>query len=111
LVAEALSIAGLGGVDGCVVLTDGLKVISFGSEIGVPEHDLNSSRYRHVNAVDGSPREDQSGESLGGTRHRSAFRLVRVVPGSTAVVVSQDGNITVIGNDGKAVTAWHATAF
>jgi DNA integrity scanning protein DisA with diadenylate cyclase activity len=39
-------------------------------------------------------------------RHRSAYRLAGALPGSLAIVVSQDGGVRIVRKKGGRVTFW-----
>ena len=41
-----------------------------------------------------------------GARHRSAYRLAGALPGSVAVVISQDGGVRFVCPRGGRVTYW-----
>ena len=41
-----------------------------------------------------------------GSRHRSAYRLASALPGSVAVVISQDGGVRWVCQRGGRVTYW-----
>jgi DNA integrity scanning protein DisA with diadenylate cyclase activity len=41
-----------------------------------------------------------------GARHRSAYRLVNALPGSVAIVISQDGGVRFVCQKGGRVTYW-----
>jgi len=41
-----------------------------------------------------------------GARHRSAYRLAGALPGSVAVVISQDGGVRFVCQKGGRVTYW-----
>ena len=41
-----------------------------------------------------------------GARHRSAYRLAGALPGSVAVVISQDGGVRFVCRRGGRVTYW-----
>jgi hypothetical protein len=94
-------VAALANVDGCVGLTNAYDVAGFGGEIQAMEAQLP-----FVDAATGVPWTDQSGESLGGTRHRSALRFCRSAIGALAVVVSQDGGISVFHSGNTGVTCY-----
>ena len=56
---------------------------------------------------------DLEGESVAdepaaneGTRHRSAYRLVGALPGTVAVVVSQDGGVRFVAARDGRLTYW-----
>ena len=90
------SIAALTRIDGCVVLTPELDVLGAGGEIRVADTDVERSGLIFTDIGKNMPWPDQSGTDLGGTRHRSAFRLCMAVPHTLAFVVSQDGEVTLM---------------
>jgi len=96
-------LAGLGDVDGAVVLTEYFEVLGFGCEIGGNlsdvafvrrARDLSASEYETV-AVDGV-----------GTRHRSAYRLCSHERNAMAIVVSHDGGVQFVAWHDGALTCW-----
>ena len=96
-------IANLSKVDGAVVMTKRFEMLGFGAEI--------SGALPAVETV--SRALDPEGEHTlkepadgVGTRHRSAYRLCGALPGSVAVVVSQDGSARFITRKGGEVTYW-----
>lgn len=94
-------IAGLSKVDGCVVLKSNLDVVAFGAKIKVPSHsDEGVSTPTLVNPFSKEPESEQEIMRLG-TRHRSAYNLCRHLPGTTAIIVSQDGDIRVFSSDSQ----------
>jgi DNA integrity scanning protein DisA with diadenylate cyclase activity len=81
--------ASFANVDGCVVLRRDLQVIGFGGRILVSDDE----------AERGTPGPDLPlGTHLGGNRHQSALRLCKAVPNSLALVISQDGDLSVFDN-------------
>ena len=99
----AYLVAGLAAVDGAVVLDKRLELLGFGAEI--------SGRLPDVRVVGRAL--DLEGESVAdepaaneGTRHRSAYRLVGALPGSVAIVVSQDGGVRFVAERDGRVTYW-----
>jgi hypothetical protein len=83
-------IAGLAAIDGAVVLSKDHELLGFGGMI--------SGRLPAVRSV--ARALDLEGkiiaeEEIGnvGARHRSAYRLAGALPGSMAIVISQDGDI------------------
>jgi sensor domain DACNV-containing protein len=97
-------IAGLTGVDGAVVMTDGFDLLGFGAEIvgDLPE----VARVERAMDVEGSRTISESTEGVG-TRHRSAYRLCAANPGVVAIVVSQDGGVRIACSHDGVVTYWH----
>jgi hypothetical protein len=91
-------------VDGCVGLDDNLRLRGFGGEISVSDQEAQASGRRF--------RSDHTGKWLvyndvmavvGGMRHRSAARICMAVAGTIAIVVSQDGEMSVMYSDDRAV--------
>jgi DisA bacterial checkpoint controller nucleotide-binding len=92
LMAKAL--AGLSRVDGCVVLHQNLAVLGFGGEIRVDEIKASSAPRSLRNLKSGEITPEEELLSFG-TRHRSAFRLCKVHPGTVVFVISQDGDLRI----------------
>ncbi|QDU89043.1 hypothetical protein Pla175_24290 [Pirellulimonas nuda] len=90
-------------VDGALVLDRGFRLIGFGAEILGDSHVDTVFRALDLEATRSVPeRADMSG-----TRHRSAYRLVRGLPETIAVVVSQDGDVRFIAQTDPGITCWH----
>lgn len=90
-------VANLAGVDGAVVLTFALEILGFGVMIkSTPRND--DLRVLHQNALDTpATMKDTDFARVGGARHQSAVRWCSGHPnGGFAIVVSQDGDITVV---------------
>lgn len=83
LVAAALT-----QVDGALVITDRFRILGFGAEVTAPP-DVDQIE----DAGQTCPVEDY------GTRHRSAFRLVKACPEVVAFVCSQDGGLKCARNE------------
>jgi DNA integrity scanning protein DisA with diadenylate cyclase activity len=101
LKSDVAALSELSAVDGCVVLSRDLKLIGFGGEIQVSDDEsrLSSAVFTRLSGEVFEDGNYQSIlESLGGTRHRSAARLCRVVDDVTVFVVSQDGDLKMICN-------------
>jgi hypothetical protein len=98
LLAAADTVSRCSCVDGCVVLTRQLEMIGFGGEIKVREDDL---RLQFRNRITGETCDGTDLSWAGGTRHRSALRLCMSLPGTFAVVVSQDGHLKLFSSDSK----------
>jgi hypothetical protein len=81
-------------VDGAVVLSPDLNVRGFGAEITITQRPPKVAISR-VAAPRPRDLEGINYEHLG-TRHRSAIRYCAAVPGSVALVVSQDGDVRAI---------------
>ncbi|MBP7747671.1 MAG: hypothetical protein KA383_16265 [Phycisphaerae bacterium] len=95
--------AGLALADGAVVLSKRHELLGFGAMI--------SGRLPAVRSV--ARALDLEGERFAeedtanvGARHRSAYQLVGALPGSVAVVVSQDGGVRFVWKKGGRVTYW-----
>jgi hypothetical protein len=96
-------IAGLAAADGAVVMTKQNELLGFGGMI--------SGRLPTVNSV--ARALDLEGEEVVeegtrnvGARHRSAYRLAGALPGSVAVVISQDGGVRWVCQKDNRVTYW-----
>jgi hypothetical protein len=90
------SVTQLTEADGCVVLSPELEVVGFGGEITVDDRTAACSAIVFSDLDSARAWPDQSGHDLGGTRHRSAYRLCKTVPGALVFVVSQDGDLTLL---------------
>jgi hypothetical protein len=96
-------IAGLAAADGAVVMSKQNELLGFGGMI--------SGRFPDVESV--ARALDLEGEKVAeegtgsvGARHRSAYRLAGALPGSVAVVISQDGGVRWVCQKGGRVTYW-----
>lgn len=90
LLSEALDvISATSAVDGALVLNDRLEVVGFGAEIQVNDVALD---HMHFSSGQSDSRFSAKPLTDFGTRHRSAARFCKAVPGSVAFVVSQDGD-------------------
>ncbi len=106
LISKTRSLANLGRVDGCVVVDRELQLRGFGGKIGCEERDPIARLLPHF---DLKSMEKVKYEIKGGMRHKSAYWLCRVVPGTIAFVVSQDGDLTVFFSDSEYVHAIKVT--
>lgn len=95
-------LADLMGVDGSVILDRDFRLVGFGSEI------LGESHVRQIHRACDLEAEKIIMEPAdsAGTRHRSAYRLVNGLPGSVAVVVSQDGDVRFVAYHRQKLTYW-----
>ena len=107
LISKTRSLANLGRVDGCVVLDRELQLRGFGGKIGFDERDSGAKLLPHFDLIS---RKNVKYKIEGGMRHKSAYWLCRVVPGTIAFVVSQDGDLTVFFSDSEYVHAIKVTA-
>jgi hypothetical protein len=96
-------IAGLAAADGAVVMSKHNELLGFGGMI--------SGRLPEIKSVGRAL--DLEGEKVAeegtgnvGARHRSAYRLCGALPGSVAVVISQDGGVRFVCQKGGRVTYW-----
>lgn len=96
-------IAALADVDGAVVLSKRFEILGFGAEIAG-----NLPRVAEVRRGLDLEADDFTTEVVEGvgTRHRSAYRFCAAVPGSLAIVVSQDGGVRFVTKHRDAVTYW-----
>jgi hypothetical protein len=94
-------LADLMAVDGALVLTAARDLIGFGAEIHIPTVEKEVV-YRALDIEGREVVEERADDA--GTRHRSAYRLVRAHPECMITVVSQDGSVRYVGNpDGKVI--------
>jgi hypothetical protein len=107
-VREAVqTLASMTQADLCVVVDHRLNLLGFGGEIIASADDAERSKIIFTSAKSGLPFEDQSGEQFGGTRHRSAYRLCKTVPGTTVFVMSQDGDLSVFASSESVLVRFH----
>jgi DisA bacterial checkpoint controller nucleotide-binding len=94
------SIACLAAVDGAVVLDSHLRVLGFAAFV-----DLSEPVPVVRKLADGSDEQVLS-SALGGGRHRSAVEFCRLHAPAGAVVVSEDGRVTLVAAEqGKPITS------
>ena len=94
-------VAALANVDGAIVLDSALNVLGFGAKIGVH---LEPFQVRVLEPTQGSTVRLVAVDQIGGMRHQSAASFVRNTEGSSAIVASQDGCISVFGREAGEVT-------
>jgi hypothetical protein len=96
-------IANLAAVDGAVVLTQGLDLVGFG---GVVKGAFSKEDIIAVaRDAEGEQRVNERAEGVG-TRHLSAYYLCKEIPDVIAIVVSQDGNTSLVTWMNDFVTYW-----
>lgn len=96
-------VAGLAAADGAVVMGKNNELLGFGGMISGRLPDVERV-WRALDLEGEEVAEEETGNV--GARHRSAYRLCGALPGSVAVVVSQDGGVRwVCRRDGR-VTYW-----
>ncbi len=96
-------IAGLSSVDGAVVLDKRFELMGFGAEVSgqLPYPDIV---YQALD-VEGERRSPEPATAVG-TRHRAAYRFVTACPDGLAIVVSHDGAVRFVANQGGDVVYW-----
>jgi hypothetical protein len=96
-------VANLAATDGAVVLDKRFRLVGFGAEVS-PELPAPERVFRASDA-EGKSLAPEDIENVG-TRHRAAYRFVHEHPGGLAIVVSQDGGVSVVANRGGEVLFW-----
>jgi hypothetical protein len=94
-------IARLTAVDGALAMTFDRFVFCFGAKIITAEGQHNPTSMRVVKPVEGDTGSMLSLTDIGGTRHQSAAIFAHAQPGSVAIVVSQDGDVTFFTTDSE----------
>jgi hypothetical protein len=96
-------IAGLAAADGAVVMSKDNELLGFGGMISGRLPDVKTVG-RALDLEGEKVAEEETGDV--GARHRSAYRLAGALPGSVAVVISQDGGVRCVCQKGGRVTYW-----
>ena len=96
-------IAGLAAADGAVVMSKHNELLGFGGMISGRLPDVERV-WRALDLEGEEVAEERTGNV--GSRHRSAYRLASALPGSVAVVISQDGGVRWVCQRGGRVTYW-----
>ncbi|CAA9457501.1 MAG: hypothetical protein AVDCRST_MAG28-2719 [uncultured Rubrobacteraceae bacterium] len=96
-------IAGLAAADGAVIMSKPNELLGFGGMISGGLPDLKSV-WRALD-LEGEQVVEEGTANVG-ARHRSAYRLAGALPGSVAVVISQDGGVRWVCQKGGRVTYW-----
>jgi hypothetical protein len=96
-------IAGLAAADGAVIMSKHNELLGFGGMISGGLSDVESVG-RALDLEGKKVAEEETGNV--GARHRSAYRLASALPGSVAVVISQDGGVRFVCKKGGLVTYW-----
>jgi Probable sensor domain DACNV len=96
-------IGNLAMVDGAVILDKRFALLGFGAEVAAEL----PSPHRVWRALDaeGREREAEDIENVG-TRHRAAYRFANDHPDGVAIVISQDGGVSVVANRDGEVVFW-----
>lgn len=114
LLQTTKAVGRLSGVDGCVVLDYGLCLKMFGARITTSDAVKPKIRpidpWSHRGFKETRPLDAPQLSTLG-TRHHSAARLCAAIPGTTAIVISQDADIRVFQGAGGYVADCGALAF
>jgi hypothetical protein len=104
IIRSADAVAMMSRVDGCVVLDERFAVTSFGTKVLVGIEGVKDSPMLPVkHPLRDEPAGDAEVRALG-TRNQSAFGFCRVVPGSAAIIVSQDGDVRIAASDARSVS-------
>jgi len=103
LFEQAHLIPDLAASEGAVVMGMRQEILGFGAEISgrLPA----AKTVARALDLEGERTVEESVEEVG-TRHRSAYRLCGALPGSLAVVISQDGNVRFVSRKNGRVTYW-----
>ena len=96
-------IAGLAAADGAVIMSKPNELLGFGGMISGRLPDLESV-WRALD-LEGE-KVVEEGTANVGARQRSAYRLAGALPGSVAVVISQDGGVRWVCQKDGRVTYW-----
>lgn len=96
-------LGGLAAVDGALVLNKHHDLLGFGGMVAgrLPE-------VRTVWRALDLEGEELAEEEIGsvGARHRAAYRIAAALPGSIAIVISQDGGVRFVSKKGDRVVYW-----
>jgi hypothetical protein len=96
-------IANLAAVDGAVILTQGLDLVGFG---GVVKGTFSKEDIiAHAMDAEGEQRAYERAEGVG-TRHLAAYHLCKEITDVLAIVISQDGNASLVSWMNDFVTYW-----
>jgi hypothetical protein len=96
-------IAGLAAADGAVVMGKDNELLGFGGMVSGRLTEVETV-WRALDLEGERVAEEETGDV--GARHRSAYRLCGALPGSVAVVISQDGGVRWVCQKGGRVTYW-----
>ncbi len=103
LFENARFIANLAAIDGAVVLTRGLDLVGFGGVIkGAFSKEDTIARAMDA---EGEKRVYERPEGVG-TRHLAVYHLCKEIPDAVAIVISQDGNTSLVKWMNDFVTTW-----
>ena len=96
-------IAGLAAADGAVVMSKDNELLGFGGMVSGSLPDV-ASVWRALDLE--AERVAEEGTGNVGARHRSAYRRADALPGSLAIVISQDGGVRFVRRKSGRVTDW-----
>ena len=99
-------IAALSATDGAVVMTKRQELLGFGAVISGDIDRVET--VIHALDTEGAITEIELREGVG-TRHRAAYRLCEELRDAVAIVISQDGNVSVVKWHHGSVTYWDQT--
>lgn len=92
-------IAMLTAVDGALAMSYDRFVYCFGAKIIPAPDQISPTKINVLKPVEDNEVQVANVMDLGGTRHQSAARFAHAQPGSTAIAVSQDGDVTILTTD------------
>lgn len=95
------TVSHMSAADGCVVLTDNLRVLGFGGSILVSEEESKNTKTKVRLSKDDSCDIEEFLHNVGGQRHQSAARLVIKHNDIIVFVISQDGELSVFASDSE----------
>jgi hypothetical protein len=100
---DLAEIVGLAAADGAVVMSKHNELLGFGGMISGRLPEIKSVG-RALDLEGEKVAEERTGNV--GARHCSAYRLAGALPGSVAVVISQDGGVRFVCQKDGRVTYW-----
>ncbi|MGV8075069.1 MAG: hypothetical protein AB2L11_11000 [Syntrophobacteraceae bacterium] len=92
-------------VDGAVVISRNLEILGFGAILELEENSGSQDAVYECAGCDYEPCKKKS-LSLFGTRHRSAASFCKRCSGSTAYVISQDGDLRIMYSITDRIYLW-----
>ncbi len=95
--------AGLAEADGALVLNNHHDLLGFGGMISGSLPDVRTV-WKALDLEGENLAEEEIGSV--GARHRSAYRIAAILPGSVAIVISQDGGVRFVSQKGGRVVYW-----
>ena len=117
LLSNVEAVANMSAADGCVVLTEQLRLHGFGGNILVSEEECKNTDAEAKLSMHYPCDIDHFLSSVGGQRHQSAARLIIKHKNVIVFVISQDGELSVFATDSdgyvrvyRPVDPWYLTA-